>query len=106
MRRSESAMKLLSVFVLVLGYAMGCATLQSEDFGTLHVECNVPDAAVLVDDQLVGRARDLDKKDKTLRPGFYRIEIQSPGYYSYFAEINVPDGGQAAVKAELHPVLD
>jgi hypothetical protein len=99
-------MKLFSVLVLVLGLAMGCATLQAEDFGTLHVECNVPEAAVLVDDQLIGRASDLHKKDKTLRPGFYRIEVQSPGYYSYFTEINVPESGQAAVKAELHPVID
>jgi hypothetical protein len=106
MRRIEHVMKALAAFGLFVGLVVGCATMQSEDFGTLRVDCNVPEAAVLLDDQLVGRAADLHKQAKTLRPGFYRVEIQSPGYYSYFTEIDVPEGGQAAVKADLHPTLD
>jgi protein-S-isoprenylcysteine O-methyltransferase Ste14 len=49
---------------------------------------------------------DLAKKDKVIRAGFYRVEIRHPQYHSYFTEITVAEGGVAAVKADLHPLLD
>jgi hypothetical protein len=55
---------------------------------------------------VVGRASEVGKTGKSLPPGFYRVELRHPGYYSYFAEVDVPEGGAAAVKAELHPLLD
>ena len=66
----------------------------------------MPDAAVLLDDALAGRVSELAKNDKVIRAGFYRVEIRHPGYHSYFTEITVAEGGVAAVKAELHPLLD
>jgi hypothetical protein len=66
----------------------------------------VPEAAVLLDDAMVGRVSELVKENKFIRPGFYRVEIRCPGYYSYFTEFTVADGGVAAVKTELHPLLD
>lgn len=99
-------MKALAVSIVVILLSFGCATMKSEGAATLHLECNVPDAAVLLDDALVGRAADVVKHDKTIRAGFYRVEIRHPGYYSYFTEITVAEGGVAAVKAELHPLLD
>jgi hypothetical protein len=95
-------------FVAILGLAssLGCATLRSEANGNLRVQCNVADAAVLLDDAVVGRAAELSKHDKALSPGFYRVEIRHPSYYPYYTEINVPEGGSAVVKAELHPLLD
>jgi hypothetical protein len=87
--------------------ALGCATVGSQPpAARLHVECNVPDAMVLLDDGLVGKAADLAKKDKAIRPGFYRVELRHPGYFSYFTEITVDEGSGATVKAELHPLLD
>ncbi len=99
-------MKALVISALVMLSSLGCATMRAEKPGSLHVECNVPDAAVLLDDDLAGRAADLVKHDKAIRAGFYRVEVRFPGYYSYFTEITVPEGGAAAVKAELHPLLD
>jgi hypothetical protein len=99
-------MKFLASFVVVLAFLIGCATMKPEVAGTLQVQCNIADAAVLVDDDVVGRAAELGKTGKSLRPGFYRIELRHPGYYSYFAEIDVPEGGAVEVKAELHPQLD
>jgi hypothetical protein len=90
----------------LLGVSFGCATMKSEGVATLHLTCNVPDALVLVDDTLVGKAADFAKADKSIRPGFSRIEVRQAGYYSYFTEITVPEGGVASVKAELHPLLD
>jgi hypothetical protein len=99
-------MKTLAISVVVILLSIGCATMKSEGAATLHVECNVPDAAVLLDDALAGRVADLAKKDKVIRAGFYRVEIRHPGYHSYFTEVTVAEGGVAAVKAELHPLLD
>ena len=106
MRKIDNVLKAIALFALVLGFVAGCATMQAEAFGSLRVDCNVPGAAVLLDDQLIGKAADLHKDAKSLAPGFYRVEIQSPGYYSYVTEVDVPEGGQAAVKADLHPLLD
>jgi len=99
-------MKALAISVVVMVLSFGCATMKSEGAATLHLDCNVPDAAVLLDDALVGRVADLAKSDKVIRAGFYRVEIRHPGYHSYFTEITVAEGGVAAVKAELHPLLD
>ncbi len=99
-------MKALVISVVAILSSFGCATMRTERAASLHVECNVPDAAVLLDDDLAGRAADLVKHEKVIRAGFYRVEIRYPGYYSYFTEITVPEGGVAAVKAELHPLLD
>ena len=99
-------MKTLAISIVVVLLSFGCATMKSEGAATLHVECNVPDAAVLLDDALAGRVSDLEKNDKVIRAGFYRVEIRHPGYHSYFTEITVAEGGVAAVKAELHPLLD
>ena len=97
-------MKLLLAVVVTL--YLGCATMKPEGTATLRVECNMPDAIVLVDDVLVGRVSDWVKKDKSIRPGFSRVEIRHPGYYSFFTEVTVSEGGLAALKAELHPELD
>jgi len=99
-------MKTLLVAAALLGLCIGCATMKPEAAGSLQIDCNVSEAAVLLDDDLVGRAGELKKQAKSVRPGFYRVEIRHPGYYPYFTEINVAEGGAAAVKAELHPLLD
>jgi hypothetical protein len=99
-------MKALAVLVVVFVLSAGCATWKPEGAATLHVACNVPEAAVLLDDAMVGRVSELVKENKFIRPGFYRVEIRCPGYYSYFTEFTVADGGVAAVKTELHPLLD
>jgi hypothetical protein len=97
-------MKALLVVVCLVA-AFGCATLHSEGTALLRVECNVPDAAVLLDDAAWARVAETSKKDKFVRPGFYRLEIRHPGYYSYFGEVTVADGDTAVVKTELHPLL-
>ncbi len=97
-------MKALLVVVCFV-VALGCATLHSEGSAMLRVECNVPDAAVLLDDAVWARVADVAKKDKPVRPGFYRVEIRHPGYYPYFGELTVGEDDSAVLKAELHPLL-
>jgi hypothetical protein len=93
------------VLFAVLLFA-GCASLRSEGSAAFRVECNVPDATVLLDDVPMGRVSQWAKPDRFIRPGFYRVEIRHPSYYSHFEEITVADGGSALVKAELHPLLE
>jgi protein-S-isoprenylcysteine O-methyltransferase Ste14 len=104
MRIGEIMKALFVVGCLVVG--LGCATLRTEETAMLRVECNVPGAAVLLDDAVWGRVAQAAKQDKPIRPGFYRLEIRHPGYYSYFGEFTVDEGDTAQVKAELHPLLD
>ena len=106
LRRIGEVMKALAVLVVVFVLSAGCATWKPEGAATLHVACNVPEAAVLLDDAMVGRVSELVKENKFIRPGFYRVEIRCPGYYSYLTEFTFADGGVAAVKTELHPLLD
>ena len=96
---------IVPVLLAVLLFA-GCASLKSEGSAAFRVECNVPDAAVLLDDLPMGRASQWAKPDRFIRPGFYRVEIRHPSYYSHFEEITVADGGSALVRAELHPLLE
>jgi hypothetical protein len=97
-----------SLFLVLFAFSLlaGCASLRSEGSVVFRVECNVPDAAVLLDGVLMGRASQWAKPDRFIRPGFYRVEIRHPNYYSHFEEITVADGGSALVKAELHPLLE
>jgi hypothetical protein len=82
-----------------------CATLRRPT-ASFAVRCNVPEAAVLVDDVLVGRASEWAPPGRPIRPGFHRVELRHPGYFSHYSEVDLPTGGQATVSAELHPLLD
>ena len=93
------------VIFAVLAFA-ACASLKSEGSAVFRVECNVPEAAVLLDDVSMGRASQWARPDRFIRPGFYRVEIRHPSYYSHFEEITVADGGSVLVKADLHPLLE
>jgi hypothetical protein len=99
-------MKSLMLVLFAVSILTGCASLRSEGSVVFRVECNVPDAAVLLDGVPMGRASQWAKPDRFIRPGFYRVEIRHPRYYSHFEEITVADGGSALVRAELHPLLE
>jgi hypothetical protein len=94
------------LFAAALTFLGGCATSQIQATSGLRVECNVPDAALWLDDHLAGRASEWAGKDHMVRPGFYRVELRHPAYYSYMGEVTVTDGGSAVIKAELHPLLE
>ena len=99
-------MKTLMLVLFAVTLFASCASLKSEGSVAFRVECNVPDAAVLLDGVIMGRASQWAKPDRFIRPGFYRVEIRHPSYYSHFEEITVADGGSALVKADLHSLLE
>jgi hypothetical protein len=97
--------KLLRALIAFACLATACATF-GRNAGTFQVDCNVPDAVVIIDDVLVGRCSEWGAPGRQIRPGFHRIEIRHPSYFSHYAEIELSDGGGQVVKAELHPLLD
>jgi hypothetical protein len=86
--------------------ASACATGHPDGSGALAIECNVPEALLVIDDVTVGRVSEWKPPGQAIRPGFRRVEIRQPGYFSHYAEIDLKDGGAAAVRAHLHPQLD
>jgi hypothetical protein len=94
------------VLLLLLLAPGGCAIVARGPSGSFAVKCNVGEAAVLVDDVLVGRVSEWAPPGRPIRPGFHRIEIRHPGYFSHYSEVEVADGRGAEVAAELHPLLD
>jgi hypothetical protein len=97
-------MRALFVFFFLL--ITSCAALQPDAAASLQIECNVPEAAVILDDVMLGRASEFSTGERFIRPGFYRVEIRHPNHYTYFAEFDVASGGLASLKAVLHPVLE
>jgi hypothetical protein len=100
-------MKTRPFLVFVLASALGaCASWSRQPAVAFRVDCNVPEAAVLLDDVVMGRVSQWSTADRFIKPGFYRVELRHPGYYPYFTEITATDGGSALVKAELHAVVE
>ena len=91
--------------VAVWALLASCATL-SGPRPNFAVRCNVPEASVLIDDVLIGPASEWAPPGRTIRPGRHRVEIRHPSYFSHYAEVQVTEGGQALVSADLHPLLD
>ena len=97
-------MKPLLLLCLLLG--AGCAATSLKSVGVaFHVDSNVPDATIWIDDVLVGRVAEWQRDGRFIRPGFHRIEIRHPNYYSFFQEIEPAAGTQTTVQAQLHPLI-
>lgn len=90
---------------LALAAVAGCAT-GAGPRGTLQIRSNVPEALVLIDDVLAGRAGQWGAPGQLVRAGFHRVEVRHPGYHSHYAEIDVRDGALVVVEAQLRPLLD
>ena len=104
MRRSLLLFR-LAVACACLAVLASCASI-GRPSATFGVDCTVPEAMVLIDDVLVGRAADWAPPGKLIRPGFHRIEIRHPSYFSHYAEVQLAEGAGTVVKAELRPLLD
>jgi hypothetical protein len=93
---------LLLAFLLA---ADGCAHSLAASGVAFRVESNVPDASIWIDDVLVGQASQWQRDGRFIRPGFHRVEIRHPNYFSVFQEIDFPPGAGATVQAHLQPLI-
>jgi hypothetical protein len=91
---------------LTLSLTVGCATAIPYGAVGFKVDSNVPDATVWVDDIMVGNATDWAKDGRHIHSGFHRIEIRHPGYYSFFQEVELPEGAHTLVKAQLRKTVE
>jgi len=107
MKRILLVLRLVSASALLAVASLsGCATLGApKDAVPFHVEVNVPDATIWVDDHLVGSAGVLAKDGTFLRAGFHRVEVRHPDYYSYFTEVTPKQGEPVLIHAQLHALL-
>jgi len=96
----------LLLAAVVLATVASCAHAIPYGAVAFRVETNLPDATVWVDDVLIGKASDWSKEGHHIRAGFHRLEIRHPGYYSFFQEIELPEGSQAVVKADLRQLIE
>jgi hypothetical protein len=97
---------MMKILLLSLCLALGCAHSIPYGAAAFRVESNVSDATVWVDDVLIGKVSDWAKEGRQIRSGFHRVEIRHPGYYSFFQEVELPEGSQAVVKAELRQLIE
>lgn len=96
----------LVVPLLILAAVASCAHSLPANAIELRVECNVPDATVWIDDVLMGTTKDWSDKGRYIKPGFHRIEVRHPGYYSFFQEVELPPGSQTVVRATLRELVE
>jgi hypothetical protein len=92
--------------VVLLAMLQGCAhtAVRTErPTAVLRVHCNVPVAAVYVDETLVGHAAELGRAGAPVVAGRHRVECRSDGFYSVYREITVAPG-QSTLEIFLHPV--
>lgn len=102
--RCAAFLRALSFATLLVGAS--CAHDFSPEAAAVRVECNIADATVWIDDLLVGSAKEWKSDGRQIRPGFHRIEIRHPGYYSFFQEVELPPGSRTVVNVKLRETLD
>jgi hypothetical protein len=90
----------------VAAVALGCAHTIPAGAVSFRVDGNVPDATVWIDDVLVGKVSDWTRDGRNIRAGFHRVEVRHPGYYSFFQEVELPEGSQAVVNAQLRQLIE
>ncbi len=91
---------------LLLLALVSCAHIGSTNGIVFRVDCNVPDATVWIDDVLVGKAADFKKDGRQIKPGFHRVEVRHPNYYSFFQEVELPGGSKVVVNARLRELVE
>lgn len=97
---------LVAVLLLTAAVGCGCATVSMPGAASFRVECGVADAGLWIDDVFAGRVSEWSGAVRAIRPGFHRIEIRHPDYFTHYAEVELRDGGAATVKAELRHQLE
>ena len=55
---------------------------------------------------LVGKASDFKKDGRQIKPGFHRVEVRHPNYYSFFQEVELPGGSKVVVNAKLRELVE
>jgi hypothetical protein len=93
--------------IALFGCVPACAhpaTRDAHRAATLRVHCNVPVAAVYVDEVLTGTAAEVEKEGAPIPSGRHRVECRGEGFYSVYREIQAAPGQTATLDVFLHRV--
>jgi hypothetical protein len=71
--------------------------------GGLRFEGSPPEALVTIDEQLAGTLRQIGELPVLLRPGTHRVQVTAPGYFPWYAEIEVGETVQT-IPVTIRPV--
>jgi hypothetical protein len=90
-------------FALLVGCAGPSANVRKTD-AVLLVECEVPSAAVYVDESFAGRAAEMGKSGLKVVHGTLRVEVRADGYFPAYKDVEVKEGERARVQIQLRAV--
>jgi hypothetical protein len=91
------------LLLLLCGCAGPNASLRKTD-AVLVVECEVPSAAVYVDESFAGRAAEIGRTGLQVAHGKLRVEVRADGYYPAYRDVDVKSGERARVQIPLRAI--
>jgi hypothetical protein len=95
---------------LVLGLAglcvVSCASLRFGGAAALKIDCDVPDAALYVDDIFLGRAAEWNVDGRFVKAGLHRFELRHPDYFTHYEEQLLERGDAVLLRIRMHRQLD
>jgi hypothetical protein len=86
----------------LIGRVAGVSS-QAVTLGSIAIEANVAAADVLINQQPVGSLDNGALQFEGLQAGMYRVELRTHGYAPFVTTVNVDEGKQTVVRAELVP---
>ncbi len=90
-------------WIPVLGVAIflaGCAATRPR-VGGVRVEINVPEATLIVDEEVRGPVRAYERDYLRLPPGPHRLTFEHPDYFTEYVEVDVVENMGMAVRLEM-----
>lgn len=85
---------------------VGCRSLRFDGAAALMIDCDVPDAALYVDEVFLGRASEWNVRGRFIKAGMHRFELRHPDYYTHYEEQLLEKGDAVVLKIHLHRLLD
>ncbi len=99
------AIRWLGVGLVALGL-VGCASLRFDGAAALKIDCDVPDAALYVDDVFLGRAAEWNVDGRFVKAGLHRFEFRHPDYFTHYEEQLLERGDAMLLRIRMHRQLD
>jgi len=72
----------------------------------IRLACNRPEAAVYVDELLVGRCDQLRRAWIGMAPGAHRLTVKAPGFFPRHLDLLIRKGDMQQITATLQPELE
>ena len=91
--------QLLSLFAISLVFAACLVSTQRQ--GGIRVESNVPDAVLIVDEEVRGPVQAYRERYLNVDPGTHRVQLEHPDHFTEFVEVEVPSKMGVAVRVDM-----